>query len=101
GSTPRPCTSDKRKAEHRRPGPPGRASARRARTLPRVWSDNVAVEQRPGVGPAHPPVLIGRSSELGEVERYLQAPPSGRMLVLSGDPGIGKTALWEAGVELA
>jgi hypothetical protein len=46
-------------------------------------------------------VAIGRASELREVERFLTAAGNGRVLVLSGEPGIGKSTLWEAGLELA
>src|SRR5215831_11599339 len=58
------------------------------------------MEQRPGLGPAQPPALIARTSELGEVERFLGSESTGRVLVLSGEPGIGKSTLWEAAVEL-
>src|SRR5215813_6496952 len=40
-------------------------------------------------------------SELREVERFLTSTGNGRVLVLSGEPGIGKSTLWEAGVDLA
>ena len=47
--------------------------------------------------------LIGRDAELDAIERLLVRtggePPSA--LVLEGEPGIGKTTLWRAGVELA
>src|SRR5215468_8608885 len=46
-------------------------------------------------------MLVGRASELGEVERFLAQGSAARALVLCGEPGIGKTTLWEAGVELA
>ncbi len=46
--------------------------------------------------------VIGREKELGSIETFLaeveQRPAA---LVLSGEPGIGKTILWEAGVEEA
>jgi hypothetical protein len=57
------------------------------------------VEQ--GAGSAYPPVLAGRAAELGAVERFLAPGPAGRMLVVYGEPGIGKSTVWEAGVGLA
>jgi predicted ATPase len=53
---------------------------------------------------AHMPIssLIGRDEELGTIEEFLGAIEQGPCaLVLSGEPGIGKTILWEAGVEAA
>jgi hypothetical protein len=35
------------------------------------------------------------------VERFLSAPERGGVLVLCGEPGIGKSTLWEAGLEVA
>src|SRR5262249_13826110 len=54
-----------------------------------------------GMGPANRRVLVGRGSELSEVERFVVSAPPPRALVLWGEPGIGKSTLWEAGVELA
>jgi len=48
------------------------------------------------------PTVFGRSAELGDIARFLEEMsqrPSGLMLV--GEAGIGKTTLWEAGVESA
>ncbi len=46
--------------------------------------------------------VIGREQELGAIEEFLAEVGRGpRALVLSGEPGIGKTILWEAGVEEA
>ena len=46
--------------------------------------------------------LVGRVAELAEIERLLDlAAGSAGALVLEGDPGIGKTTLWRAGVERA
>ncbi len=46
--------------------------------------------------------VIGREEELGAIEAFLAAAEqSPKALVLSGEPGIGKTILWEAGVEQA
>jgi DNA-binding CsgD family transcriptional regulator len=44
--------------------------------------------------------VVGRSDELAAIEAWLDEPtPS--LLVLEGEPGIGKTTLWQAGVEAA
>jgi DNA-binding CsgD family transcriptional regulator len=46
--------------------------------------------------------LIGREDELDRVEAFLDGVAQGPCaLVLSGEAGIGKTILWEAGVEAA
>ena len=46
--------------------------------------------------------VIGRDEELRAIESFLAAVGHGpRALVLSGEAGIGKTILWEAGVEEA
>ena len=46
--------------------------------------------------------VIGRDEELGSVEAFLAGVEQGpAALVLSGEAGIGKTMLWEAGVEEA
>ena len=44
--------------------------------------------------------IIGREEELAAIEAFLGAVEQGpRALVLSGEAGIGKTVLWEAGVD--
>ena len=44
--------------------------------------------------------VVGRATELSEISRFLDgAQPSA--LVLEGEPGIGKTMLWQAGVDAA
>jgi DNA-binding CsgD family transcriptional regulator len=44
--------------------------------------------------------VIGREEELGSVRAFLEQVRAGpAALVLSGEPGIGKTVLWDAGVE--
>src|SRR6516164_8419492 len=74
---------------------------------PSCWPDtgrrdeNMAVEQPAGTGPADPSVLPGRGAELGKVEGFLGPGPAGRVLVVCGEPGIGKSTLWEAGADLA
>ena len=46
--------------------------------------------------------VIGREEELGSIEAFLARIEDGpTALVLSGEAGIGKTILWEAGVEQA
>jgi DNA-binding CsgD family transcriptional regulator len=46
--------------------------------------------------------LIGREGELGAIQAFLEQVQAGpAVLVLSGEPGIGKTILWEAGIEEA
>src|SRR5215831_6551168 len=43
--------------------------------------------------------VIGRESEVGAIEDFLERAADGpRALVLSGEPGIGKTLLWETGI---
>jgi DNA-binding CsgD family transcriptional regulator/tetratricopeptide (TPR) repeat protein len=44
--------------------------------------------------------LVGREAELGAVETFLLS-ESPRALAIAGEPGIGKTTLWQAAVELA
>src|SRR5215472_14538382 len=77
--------------------------------LPPGWSgagrrgENGVVGQGAGSGAADRPVLAGRVAELREVERLLapSAAPRGRVLVVCGEPGIGKSTVWQAGVGLA
>jgi hypothetical protein len=46
--------------------------------------------------------VIGRDEELAAIEAFLADVEQGpTALVLSGEPGIGKTILWEAGVDEA
>ena len=46
--------------------------------------------------------MIGRAAELRAVERFADAArTSPAALVVEGEPGIGKTTLWEAGIEAA
>jgi DNA-binding CsgD family transcriptional regulator len=45
---------------------------------------------------------IGRARELGTIERFLDTASGGPgVLVLEGEAGIGKTTLWEAGIDFA
>lgn len=49
--------------------------------------------------PAYASGVLGRDEELAAVESFLAAAAAGsRTLVLEGEPGIGKTALWNAAV---
>jgi hypothetical protein len=46
--------------------------------------------------------ILGRGAELQQVGALLaDETPAGRTLVLTGDAGVGKTTIWEAGVRLA
>jgi hypothetical protein len=45
--------------------------------------------------------VIGREQELAAVDRFLAGDASRAALVLSGEPGIGKTTPWEAGIATA
>jgi DNA-binding CsgD family transcriptional regulator len=45
--------------------------------------------------------LIGRESELAVVHEFLAPGPLPRALVVTGEPGIGKTTLWEAAIDAA
>src|SRR5215831_17151154 len=44
---------------------------------------------------------VGRESELDVIDEFLVRGRPSRTLLLVGDPGIGKTTLWEAGAALA
>ena len=51
---------------------------------------------------SNPPELIGREEALASLEGFLgRIAQEPGVLVLSGEPGIGKTALWQRGVERA
>jgi DNA replication protein DnaC len=45
--------------------------------------------------------ILGREAELGALRAFVEGDHSPRGLVLAGGPGIGKTTLWEAGIEVA
>ncbi len=47
--------------------------------------------------------VLGRQEELGEIERFLDgvAGEGSRLVLLSGQAGIGKTTLWNAGIQSA
>jgi DNA-binding CsgD family transcriptional regulator/tetratricopeptide (TPR) repeat protein len=48
-----------------------------------------------------PDCLVGRELELAVLEEFLGSGGIAPILVVTGGPGIGKTALWEAGLRLA
>jgi DNA-binding NarL/FixJ family response regulator len=48
-----------------------------------------------------PAEVVGRDPELERLGASVEAGFSPRALVLSGNPGIGQTTLWEAGIALA
>ena len=43
--------------------------------------------------------VVGRESELQAIEEFLASDDPPQALLLVGEPGIGKTTLWEAGIE--
>ena len=45
--------------------------------------------------------LIGRETELELLADFVSGDPPAHTLLFTGAPGIGKTALWEAGLGLA
>ena len=45
--------------------------------------------------------VVGRESELAVIREFVEADGSRRACVLAGQAGIGKTTLWEAGIDLA
>lgn len=72
-------------------------------------ADNDSVGRAPGKGVAlTPPVphaldlIVGREGELDAIRRFLSDVAEGPgFLIIEGEPGIGKTTLWAAGVETA
>src|SRR5579871_175453 len=45
--------------------------------------------------------IYGREAELLMLRGFFESSPSATCLVLSGQPGIGKTTLWQAGLKAA
>ena len=45
--------------------------------------------------------IVGRQRELAQVRAFLSTPGRARTLVIGGEPGIGKTTVWEAAIDLA
>jgi AAA ATPase domain len=58
-------------------------------------------EDVPETTPAVARQVVGREAELSVLDEFLAAGRWPRVLVLTGGPGIGKTTLWDAGVDLA
>ena len=47
-------------------------------------------------------LVVGREAELDGIARFVARVPSGpQALLIEGDAGIGKTTLWQAGVDEA
>jgi DNA-binding CsgD family transcriptional regulator len=44
--------------------------------------------------------MVGREPEFAVLREFLEASSSTRALLITGAPGIGKTTLWEAGIEV-
>src|SRR3954467_7175776 len=70
------------------------------RTAADTDGEPMSEHSRPGRRPAE---LTGRRSEIGALRRFIDAVRAGesRVLVLRGEPGVGKTALLEHLIELA
>ena len=45
--------------------------------------------------------IIGREAEVSALREFVAAEPPAGTLVLAGGPGIGKTTLWQEGIESA
>jgi DNA-binding CsgD family transcriptional regulator len=45
-------------------------------------------------------LIVGREAELGALAGFMESPAEPRTLVLTGGPGIGKTTLWEAALDV-
>ena len=45
--------------------------------------------------------IVGRDAELARLDAFLHDAGPGAALVLIGAPGVGKTTLWEAAIEVA
>lgn len=48
-----------------------------------------------------PATVVGREAELSSIAKLLRLPDDPRVMLLEGEPGIGKTTLWEQGVRIA
>jgi DNA-binding CsgD family transcriptional regulator len=55
----------------------------------------------PTVALAERRLVVGREAELDSLDRFFELGAGPRTLLLSGGAGIGKTTVWEAGVDLA
>jgi DNA-binding CsgD family transcriptional regulator len=45
--------------------------------------------------------VVGRETELARLDEFFRSAGSPRAFVLTGEPGIGKTSLWETGISVA
>lgn len=48
-----------------------------------------------------PTTILSREAELAQLSAFLDAPTPSSCLVFVGEPGVGKTSLWEVGLDLA
>lgn len=80
-----------------------RSLSRSARGTGRpAWRDDGSIMAAPEVsGPGVTGRVVGREAELAVVDEFVAPLISARALVLVGEPGIGKTTLWEAGIAAA
>jgi hypothetical protein len=54
------------------------------------------------INPGRPAPVLGRDQQLAQLGQWLgQDPPGGALLVLEGEPGIGKSTLWSEGIRRA
>ena len=68
-------------------------------SLPVVAASGARSEDWPSVMKQ---AIVGRQPELARIDAFLARVPSGaRVLVIEGDPGMGKTTLWLAGLDEA
>src|ERR1044072_3272824 len=86
-----------RRPVHGETKPSGRRAGRTVQTYGVVMSLGTRVErlpQTPAVAAGQPPVVVGRARQLREITELLgQGSAAGRALLLSGAPGVGKSAL--------
>lgn len=47
-----------------------------------------------------PPAMVGRTAEIDRIRSVLDLPRLGTVLLISGDPGVGKTSLLDAAAEI-
>jgi tetratricopeptide (TPR) repeat protein/transcriptional regulator with XRE-family HTH domain len=72
-------------------------AAARGRATPAVPTTDASLPPAPRLAPAAP--LVGRARELGLLAQMLSDGPP--LLLLAGEPGIGKSRLMQAGIEQA
>src|ERR1700742_4194891 len=62
----------------------------------------IVVDGRRGGAVSSAPALLGRRTERALIEQLIADPaPRPRGIALAGEAGIGKTILWQAGIEYA